>query len=37
MKELKGLKEYLADPNCYDALLTFNNVVAKINGKKGFQ
>jgi len=37
MKELKGLKEYFADPNCYDATLEFNNVVAKINGKRGFQ
>lgn len=37
MKELKGLKEYLADPNCHDAQLEFNNVIAKINGKKGFQ
>ena len=36
VKELKGLKEYLADANCYDATLDFNNVVAKINGKKAF-
>merc|ERR1712178_27206 len=36
MKGLKGLKEYLADPNCHDAKLIFNNKVAKINGIQGF-
>ena len=36
MQGLKGLKEYLADPNCHDAKLIFNNTVAKINGTQGF-
>ena len=37
VQDLKGLKEYFADPNCHDAALTFNNTVAKINGTRGFQ
>mmetsp|Transcript_44417 Transcript_44417/g.53715 ORF Transcript_44417/g.53715 Transcript_44417/m.53715 type:complete len:236 (+) Transcript_44417:82-789(+) len=33
VKELKGLKEYFAKPDCYDSTLPFNNKCAKINGK----
>lgn len=36
MKGLKGLKEYLADPNCRDAKYAFNNKMAKLNGTQGF-
>ena len=36
IKGLKGLQEYFADPNCYDAQLDFNNVCASMNGKGKF-
>ena len=36
MKNLSGLKEYLADPNCIDAGYIFNNKVAQFNATSGF-
>ena len=36
MLGLKGLKEYLSDPNCHDVKLEFNNVVAKQNRKQTY-
>jgi hypothetical protein len=32
IRSLKGVKEYLDDPNCMEKPLTFNNKVAKLNG-----